>query len=107
MREKFGQMIETYLESREELKGMILLMDSRHNPTQDDIAMYQYAKYLDQPLLIVATKIDKVKKSQWNKVIKNFKDTLELDSSDDLLLFSSEKKYNVDALWQWIESKKK
>lgn len=100
-------MIETYLESREELKGMILLMDSRHNPTQDDIAMYQYAKYLDQPLLIVATKIDKVKKSQWNKVIKNFKDTLELDSSDDLLLFSSEKKYNVDALWQWIESKKK
>ncbi|MEJ6348362.1 ribosome biogenesis GTP-binding protein YihA/YsxC [Holzapfeliella sp. He02] len=106
MREKFGQMIETYLESREELKGMILLMDSRHKPTQDDVAMYQYAKYLNQPLLIVATKIDKVKKSQWNKVVKNFKDTLELDESDDLILFSSEKKYNIDALWQWVEDKK-
>ena len=68
-RQEFGEMIQDYLETRPNLKGLVILIDSRHEPTKDDIAMYNYAQYLNLPILVVCTKIDKIKKSQVNKVI--------------------------------------
>ncbi|MCT7728186.1 MAG: ribosome biogenesis GTP-binding protein YihA/YsxC, partial [Lactobacillus iners] len=62
-RQKFGEMIQDYLETRADLKGLVLLVDARHDPTVDDINMFNYALCLNIPILVVATKIDKLKKS--------------------------------------------
>lgn len=103
-RQEFGEMIQDYLETRANLKGLIILIDSRHEPTQDDIAMYNYAQYLDLPILVVCTKIDKIKKSQVNKVYSNLKKHLDLDHDNiTVLTFSSVTKFHVEEVRNWIE----
>ncbi|WP_172993750.1 ribosome biogenesis GTP-binding protein YihA/YsxC, partial [Lactobacillus helveticus] len=76
-RQEFGEMIQDYLETRPNLKGLVILIDSRHEPTKDDIAMYNYAQYLNLPILVVCTKIDKIKKSQVNKVMSRLKKNID------------------------------
>ncbi|RMC25146.1 MULTISPECIES: ribosome biogenesis GTP-binding protein YihA/YsxC [unclassified Lactobacillus] len=103
-RQKFGEMIQEYLETRENLKGLIILIDSRHDPTQNDVLMYEYALTLDLPILIVCTKIDKVKKSQENKVLVNLKKKLDLSYDKvSVLTYSAIQKRNVNEVWSWIE----
>src|SRR6185312_556594 len=63
-REKWGKMMEEYFQTRETLKVVVLLTDIRHKPTTDDIQMYQYLKYFDLPVVVVATKLDKVPKNK-------------------------------------------
>lgn len=105
-RQKFGEMIQDYLETRENLRGLILLTDSRHEPTKDDVAMYNYALYLNVPILIVCTKIDKVKKSQENKVLANLKKNLDLGHENvNVLTYSSVRKIHFNEVWNWIEDK--
>lgn len=105
-RQKFGEMIQDYLETRENLRGLILLTDSRHEPTKDDVAMYNYALYLNVPILIVCTKIDKVKKSQENKVLANLKKNLDLGHENvNVLTYSSVRKTHFNEVWNWIEDK--
>lgn len=72
-RQSFGEMIQDYLETRANLKGIIILIDARREPTKDDVTMYNYAQYLNLPILLVCTKIDKVKRSQVNKVMAGLK----------------------------------
>lgn len=103
-RQKFGEMIQDYLETRENLQGLILLTDSRHEPTKDDVAMYNYALYLNLPILVICTKIDKVKKSQDNKVIANLNKKLDLAYDNvSVLTYSAVKKTHVKEVWDWIE----
>ncbi|CAM3107338.1 GTP-binding protein [Lactobacillus bombicola] len=103
-REKFGEMIQDYLETRENLKGLIILVDSRHEPTKNDVAMYNYALVLELPILVVCTKIDKVKKSQQNKVISNLKKNFDLAHDNvSVLTYSSVQKTHVKEVWTWIE----
>ena len=103
-RQEFGEMIQDYLETRADLKGLIILIDGRHEPTQDDIAMYNYAQYLDLPILIVTTKIDKLKKNQVNKVYSNLKKNLGLNHENvTVLTFSSVTKLHVEEVKNWIE----
>lgn len=104
-RQEFGEMIQDYLETRANLEGILILVDGRHEPTKDDIAMYQYAQYLNIPILVVATKIDKVKRNQRNKSIAGIKKAMNLRPEDDLLTFSSFDKTNLDKLSTWIEDK--
>lgn len=107
-RQAFGEMIQDYLETRANLCGLIILVDSRHEPTKDDIAMYNYAQYLDLPILVVCTKIDKLKKSQINKVKSNLKKNLDLSYKNvSVLTFSSVSKIHVKELGDWIEDKLK
>lgn len=104
-RQEFGEMIQDYLETRANLKGLIILIDSRHEPTKDDVAMYNYAQYLNLPILVVCTKIDKIKKSQMNKVEANLKKTLDLSYKNvSVLTFSSVTKLHVTELGNWIET---
>ena len=63
-REQFGQMIEEYLLNRSNLRLVILLIDFRHNPTQDDILMYNFLKSYHIPCLVVGTKSDKITKNR-------------------------------------------
>lgn len=103
-REQFGEMIQDYLETRANLKGLIILIDSRHAPTKDDIAMYEYAQYLNLPILVVCTKMDKIKKSQTNKVMSELKKHLDLSYENvSVLTFSSVSKLHVKELGDWIE----
>ena len=87
--EKFGKMIEEYLEKRDELIRVFMLVDFRHKPTEDDLLMYNFLKYYNIPVTIVATKVDKVGGSKLDKNKKIILDTLNLVVGDDLILFSS------------------
>ena len=103
-REQFGNMIQNYLETRANLQGLIILVDGRHEPTKNDVAMYNYALYLNIPILVVCTKIDKVKKSQQNQVLTMLKRKFDLNHNNvDVLTFSSVQKLHVQEVWQWIE----
>ncbi len=105
-REEFGEMIQDYLETRAYLKGLILLIDGRHEPTADDIAMYDYAQYLNLPILLVATKMDKIKKNAFNKTEAAFRKHLNLNKDNVTFLpFSSMTKLNVDQVKDWIQAR--
>lgn len=100
--EKWGKMMDEYFSSREELVLTILLVDLRHKPTQQDQQMYDFLKHYGIPVLVVATKADKVKKAKQNKHISQVKSTLELEPEDSLLLFSSVTKSGKQAVWDKI-----
>ena len=105
-RQEFGEMIQDYLETRPNLKGLVILIDSRHEPTKDDIVMYNYAQYLNLPILVVCTKIDKIKKSQVNKVMSRLKKNIDLNYDHvTVLTFSSVTKLHLAELGNWIEEK--
>ena len=104
-REAFGHMIEEYITSRKQLRGVISLVDARHNPSDDDISMYEWLHYYNIPILVVATKSDKISRSRFNKYESNINRTLGFDEEDsDFQFFSSETKYGKDEVWQWIEA---
>ncbi|CAM3317910.1 ribosome biogenesis GTP-binding protein YihA/YsxC [Paenibacillus lupini] len=101
-RELFGQMIETYIRDREELKLQLLVIDMRHAPSKDDVLMYHWLKHYNVPTCIVCTKADKIPKSKWDKHIKVIKETLEADPRDSVVMFSSETGLGRDRLWEVI-----
>ena len=102
IKESFADMIDTYLRDRELLRGLILIVDYRHKPTRDDIQMYQYAKYYQIPVIVVATKEDKLKRNDLKKNEKRIKETLDFQKGDMFVRFSSLSKVGIDELWQDI-----
>lgn len=100
---KFGMMIEEYLEKREELKRVFMLIDFRHKPTEDDLLMYNFLKYYNLPVTVVATKADKVTGSKKEKNLKTILETLDLVVGDDLVVFSSVTKLGVKDVIKKIE----
>ncbi len=100
---KFGAMIEGYIKSRESLKCVFLLVDYRHKPTEDDILMYDFLKYYNLKIKVIATKFDKVKKSARDKQNKLIKDTLKLNE-EDFITFSTISKKGRDEVYNLIES---
>ncbi|MBE7356188.1 YihA family ribosome biogenesis GTP-binding protein [Staphylococcus haemolyticus] len=101
-REKFGKMIEEYLTKRESLKLVIQLVDLRHNPTEDDILMYNYLKHFDIPTLVICTKEDKIAKGKIQKHIKNIKEKLDLDPDDTIISYSSIQNTKQQQIWDLI-----
>ena len=100
---KFGRMIEEYLETRKELKRVFMLVDFRHKPTEDDVLMYNFLKYYNLKVTIVATKADKIGSSKKEKCKKQIMDTLDLVVGDDLVIFSSVTKEGRKEILQKIE----
>ena len=95
-KEKWGRMIEEYLNEREELVQVVLLVDMRHKPTNDDIMMFDWIVSSGFEPVVIATKKDKVKPSQREDALKLIKDTLGID---EVIPFSSEKGDGVDEVW--------
>jgi len=87
--QKFGLMIEDYLEKRKELKRVFMLVDFRHKPSEDDVLMYNFLKYYNVPVTVIATKADKIGNSKKNKNLDIIKKTLDLVVGDDIIVFSS------------------
>ncbi|GKU81468.1 ribosome biogenesis GTP-binding protein YihA/YsxC [Niallia sp. NCCP-28] len=102
-REAWGKMLETYFTTRDQLKAVILITDLRHPPTKDDVLMYDFLKHYDIPCVIIATKADKISKSQWQKHLKVTKETFDLSDKDYLLLFSSETGEGKDKVWSLLQ----
>ena len=100
---KFGLMVEEYLQKREELKRVFLLVDFRHKPTNDDVLMYNFLKYYQIPVTVIATKADKVGAKDFDKNVKLIKDTLDLVVGDNLIVFSSVSKKGKEEVIKVIE----
>ena len=104
-RAKWGKMIEEYLTSRENLRAVVSLVDFRHEPSADDVQMYEFLKYYEIPVIVVATKADKVPRGKWNKYESVIKKKLDFDKNDDFIVFSSVNKDGLDAAWDAILEK--
>ncbi|TVY11880.1 ribosome biogenesis GTP-binding protein YihA/YsxC [Paenibacillus cremeus] len=104
-REVWGKFIEDYLLRREHLKLVLLIIDLRHPPSKDDIAMYDWLKHNGVPICVVTTKADKIPKGKWQKHVKIIKEALEMDKADPHILFSSELGLGKDELWAVIENR--
>lgn len=102
-REKFGKMIEEYITTRENLRLVIQLVDLRHNPTQDDILMYNYLKHFDIPTLVICTKEDKIPKGKVQKHLKNIKEKLDLEDEDNIISYSSIKNSRQQQIWNLLD----
>lgn len=102
---KFGLMIEEYLKERPNLKQVFLLIDYRHRPTEDDCLMYEFLKFYNLDITIVATKYDKVGKNGRVKQDKIIKETLKLDACDEFITFSTITKKGRAEVLEIIEAK--
>ena len=89
---KFGLMIEEYLKERPNLKHVFMLIDYRHKPTEDDVLMYDFLKYYNLDITIVATKYDKISKNNRIKQDKLIKDTLKFDDNEFITFSTVTKK---------------
>ena len=104
-RVKWGKMIEEYLTIRENLRAVVSLVDFRHEPSTDDVQMYEFLKYYEIPVIVVATKADKIPRGKWNKHESIIKKKLDFDKNDDFIIFSSVNKDGLDAAWDAILEK--
>lgn len=101
--EKWGKMIEEYLNKRETLRGIVMLVDIRHEPGENDRLMYDWLKHYGYDIIIAATKKDKIKRSQIQKQLSLIKNTFKLAPEDRLIAFSGETKDGVEELWEELE----
>ncbi|MFJ8512551.1 ribosome biogenesis GTP-binding protein YihA/YsxC [Lysinibacillus xylanilyticus] len=104
-REAWGKMIERYFTGRNELKAVVQIVDLRHPPTADDRMMYDFLKHYNIPVIVIATKADKIPKGKWDKHKKVVKETLDMEKNDPLIVFSSEKGIGFEEAWRTIENK--
>ena len=103
-KEKWGKMIERYLKKSQQLKLVFLLIDIRHEPSANDKNMYEWIEYNGFEPVIIATKLDKINRSQVQKHLKMLRTGLGLKKETVLIPFSSETKQGKDEVWAIIES---
>ena len=105
VRQQWQRLIEAYLQERESLRNVVLIIDSRHGPTSQDLQLKEWLDYYDRPVLIVASKIDKLKRGQIQKHLKIIRQDLSLDTAP--LAHSSLEKGRRDEIWKnlnpWLE----
>ena len=105
VRQQWQRLIEAYLQERESLRNVVLIIDSRHGPTSQDRQLKEWLDYYDRPVLIVASKIDKLKRGQIQKHLKIIRQDLSLDTTP--LTHSSLEKGRRDQIWKnlnpWLD----
>lgn len=104
VKEKWGKMVERYLKKSTQLKQVFLLIDIRHDPSANDKMMYDWIVANGYRPVIIATKLDKLKRSQIDKHVKAVKTGLGLQPEDTIIAVSSETKQNIDKLWRIVDS---
>lgn len=102
LRQVWGKMIEQYLLQRDTLRLIMLIVDLRHPPSKDDILMYEWLKHYDMPVMVVATKADKIPRSRHAKHVKVIKQELGMTPRDKFVMFSSEEGIGREELWAYI-----
>ncbi len=101
-REKWGRMIENYLKKSRQLKCVFLLVDIRHEPSANDKQMYDWVVYNGYEPVIIATKLDKIKRSQLQKQLKAVRSGLGIGNDVRVIPFSSETKQGREEIWELI-----
>lgn len=102
-KERWGEIIEKYLKTRENLKEIILIVDIRHEPTDQDLMMYQWIKSFGYSGIVIATKTDKISKGNWQRHVKVIREKLDIKDINLIIPYSSEKKINIDRVWKVFE----
>lgn len=100
IREKWGRMIERYLHTSKELRAVLLLLDIRHAPGANDRQMYEWIRDQGFEPILIATKLDKIKRSQVQKQLKLLRETLGAEKQTRIVPFSSETKQGREELWE-------
>lgn len=103
IRQKWGGMIENYLKSSQQLKAIFLLIDIRHEPSANDKDMYDWIVHYGFKPIIIATKLDKIKRSQKDKHIKMIRDSLQAIPGTVIIPFSSLTKQGKDEIYHYVE----
>ncbi len=103
-KEKWGKLIERYLHTSKQLKAVFLLIDIRHDPSANDRMMYEWIVEMGYEPIIIATKLDKLKRSQVQKNVKAIKEGLGVLPGTIIIPFSSETKQGRDEIWDLVES---
>ena len=103
IREKWGRMIERYLHSSKKLKTVFLLVDIRHAPGENDRTMYQWIVANGYEPVIIATKLDKIKRSQKDKNIRIIRETLNVVPGTKIIPFSAVTKDGKEEIWELIQ----
>ncbi|MFY9174347.1 MAG: ribosome biogenesis GTP-binding protein YihA/YsxC [Peptococcia bacterium] len=99
---RWGRFIDEYLTKREELVGIIQLVDIRHPPTKDDITMAEWLKASGIPFIIVANKADKISRGRWSGATDLIKKELGLPNKDNIIVFSAENGAGLPDLMTWV-----
>ena len=102
-REAWGQMIERYLNTSEKLRAVFLLVDIRHAPSANDKQMFEWMAYVGYDPIVIATKLDKIKRSQIDKQIKIIRQGLGADKETIIVPFSAETKQGRDIIWDCMD----
>ena len=102
-KKKWAQMIDEYLNTRENLKQVILLVDSRHKPTADDKIMINFIRNVCERCVVVATKFDKLKKSEQQSNLVTIINELQLDGEDIIIPFSTVTGIGKEEFWEYVE----
>ena len=101
---KWGQLIERYLNTSKQLKAVFLLIDIRHDPSANDKMMYDWIVTQGYEPIIIATKLDKIKRSQIQKNVKAIKEGLKLLPGTVVIPFSAETKQGREEIWELMDS---
>ena len=102
-KEQWGKLIERYLHGSKQLKAVFLLVDIRHAPGENDKIMYEWVCHYGYDPIIIATKLDKIKRSQIQKQLKILREGLQVKPGTVILPFSAETKQGREEIWQVIE----
>ena len=102
-KEKWGKMIENYLHTSKKLQAVFLLIDIRHDPSANDKQMYDWVLHNGFSPIIIATKLDKIKRSQVQKQVKAIKQGLQVEKGTLVIPFSAETKQGREEIWSVIE----
>lgn len=103
-KENLGKINEEYFSSRANLNKVVLLVDSRHKPNQDDVIMYEYIRHFGIPCLVVGTKLDKLKRNEVKRNEKMIRETLGMIPEDQIILYSSLTRENRDKVLEAVFS---
>lgn len=103
-RDKWGEMMEEYFSDRDQLKAVLLITDIRHAPSKDDCVMYNFLKEQELPVIVIATKLDKIPKNKKEPFSRRTRTTLNMVPSDPLVVFSSDTGVGKEEAWKQLEA---
>src|SRR5690625_7147794 len=92
-------MIESYLETREQLRVVVLVLDIRHEPSREDVQMIEYLRYYEIPIIIIGTKMDKISKTRRHQYVQKMNHFLQ-DDSISIIPFSAITGENKQKIWR-------
>lgn len=104
-KKRFGKFIEEYLFSRENISLIVLILDIRHKPTENDRLMFEYIKNTKKPYLLIANKADKIAVTKVKESVEDIKKELGMSKGEIILPFSAERKIYTEEIWNNIESR--